>query len=75
MSIIEAKGIIKKYKVGQEIITALNGIDLTIEKGEFLAILGTSGSGKSTLLNMLSGLERPTKGDIVINGVRINKVN
>lgn len=75
MAIIEAKGIVKKYKVGQEIITALDGIDLTIEKGEFLAILGTSGCGKSTLLNMLSGLERPTKGDIVINGVRINKVS
>ena len=75
MVIIEAQGVIKKYKVGQEIITALAGIDLEIEQGEFLAILGTSGSGKSTLLNMLSGLERPTKGDIVVNGVRINKVS
>ena len=75
MAIIEARGVIKKYKVGQEIITALNGIDLEIMQGEFLAILGTSGCGKSTLLNMLSGLERPTKGDVVVNGVRINKVS
>ena len=75
MAIIEARGVIKKYKIGQEIITALNGIDLEIMQGEFLAILGTSGCGKSTLLNMLSGLERPTKGDVIVNGVRINKVN
>ncbi len=75
MALIEAKDVVKKYKVGSEIITALNGINLSIEKGEFVAILGTSGCGKSTLLNMLSGLERPTKGDIIVNGVRINKVN
>ena len=75
MAIIEAKDVVKKYKVGQEIITALDGINLEIMQGEFLAILGTSGSGKSTLLNMLSGLERPTKGDIIVGGVRINKVS
>lgn len=75
MALIEAKDVIKKYKVGTEIITALNGVNLSIDKGEFVAILGTSGCGKSTLLNMLSGLERPTKGDIIVNGVRINKVN
>ena len=75
LALIEAKDVVKKYKVGSEIITALNGINLSIEKGEFVAILGTSGCGKSTLLNMLSGLERPTKGDIIVNGVRINKVN
>lgn len=75
MAIIEAIGVVKKYKIGQEIITALDGIDLEIMQGEFLAILGTSGCGKSTLLNMLSGLERPTKGDIIVNGVRVNKVS
>ncbi len=75
MALIEAKDVVKKYKVGSEIITALNGINLSIEKGEFVAILGTSGCGKSTLLNMLSGLERPTKGDVIVNGVRINKVS
>lgn len=72
--IIEVKGLVKKYRVGSEIITALDGVDLQIEKGEFLAIVGTSGSGKSTLLNMMSGLERPTKGEIWINNVLINKV-
>lgn len=72
--IIEVKNLVKKYRVGTEIITALNGVDLQIEKGEFIAIVGTSGSGKSTLLNMMSGLERPTKGEIWINNILINKV-
>lgn len=72
--IIEVKNLTKKYRVGSEIINALNGVDLQIEQGEFLAIVGTSGSGKSTLLHMMSGLERPTKGEILINGVLINKV-
>lgn len=75
MALIEAINVVKRYKVGSEIITALDGINLSIERGEFVAILGTSGCGKSTLLNMLSGLERPTKGDVIINGVKINKVN
>ncbi|MGI6226131.1 MAG: ABC transporter ATP-binding protein [Peptococcales bacterium] len=74
MPIIEVRNLVKKYRVGSEIITALNGVNLEIEKGEFLAIVGTSGSGKSTLLNMMSGLERPTKGEILINKVLINKV-
>lgn len=73
-AIIEVKSLIKKYRVGSEIITALNGVNLEIEKGEFIAIVGTSGSGKSTLLNMMSGLERPTKGEILINNLLINKV-
>ena len=75
VALIEARNVTKKYKVGTEIITALDDVTLSIEQGEFIAILGTSGCGKSTLLNMLSGLERPTKGDIIVNGVRINKVN
>ncbi|MFZ7102213.1 MAG: ABC transporter ATP-binding protein [Peptococcaceae bacterium] len=73
-AIIEAKTLIKKYRIGTEIITALNSVNLQIEKGDFVAIVGTSGSGKSTLLNMMSGLERPTKGEIWINNILINKV-
>lgn len=72
--VIEAKTLFKKYRVGNEIITAVDGINLQIAKGEFLAILGTSGSGKSTLLNMMSGLERPTKGEIWVGGTLMNKV-
>ena len=74
-TMIAAKNVVKKYKVGSEIITALNGVDIEIAKGEFVAILGTSGSGKSTLLNMLAGLERPTKGEIYVNGVLLNQIS
>ncbi|MDD3416354.1 MAG: ABC transporter ATP-binding protein [Clostridia bacterium] len=68
---IEVKGLYKYYKVGNEIIKALDGIDFEIMEGEFCAIVGTSGSGKSTLLNMLAGLEPPTKGEIIINSIHI----
>lgn len=61
--------------MGKEIVTALKGVNLTIQKGEFCCILGTSGSGKSTLLNMMAGLEKPTKGEIIIKGNHIEKMN
>lgn len=67
-SIMQVNNLIKKYRIGQEIITALDGVDLKVKEGEFLCILGTSGSGKSTLLHLMAGLERPTKGEIMING-------
>lgn len=67
-SIMQVKSLIKKYRIGQEIITALDNVDLQVREGEFLCILGTSGSGKSTLLHLMAGLERPTKGEIMING-------
>lgn len=69
--VIRVKNLYKLYKVGDEIVHALDGVDFTVQKGEFCAIVGTSGSGKSTLLNMLAGLERPTKGSIVIGGQQI----
>lgn len=62
MSLIEVRDLKKYYKLGGTIIKALDGTNIDIEKGEFIALLGTSGSGKSTLLNSLAGLERPTKG-------------
>ena len=58
----------KIYRIGDNRVRALNGVSFSINKGEFCAIVGTSGSGKSTLLNMLAGLEKPTKGEIVISG-------
>lgn len=73
--IIEIKNITKIYKVGSERITALDGVDLTINKGEFCCLLGTSGSGKSTLLNVMAGIEKLTSGDIVIRGKKINKMS
>lgn len=68
MSFIEVTGLRKVYRLGQEKVYALKKIDFCVERGEICCILGTSGSGKSTLLNMLAGLEKPTRGSIVING-------
>jgi ABC transporter related protein len=73
--IIEVKGLYKYYKAGNEYVHALDGVDFTIKRGEFCAIIGPSGSGKSTLLNMLAGLEKPTKGEIIIAGKHIEKLS
>lgn len=75
VSVISVKNLYKIYKVGDSKVRALDGVSFTIEKGEFCAIVGTSGSGKSTLLNMLAGLEKPTKGQIVIAGEHMEKKN
>ncbi len=72
---IQVRNLYKVYRVGETKVYALNGVDFTMYKGEFCAIVGTSGSGKSTLLNMLAGLEKPTKGEIVIAGKHIEKLN
>ena len=73
--IIEVKNLYKIYKVGNSKVRALNGVDFKVYEGEFCAIVGTSGSGKSTLLNMLAGLEKPTKGEVIIAGSHIEKMN
>ena len=66
--VIQVKNLYKLYRVGDSYVKALNGVNLEIYKGEFCSIVGTSGSGKSTLLNMLAGLEKPTRGEIIIAG-------
>lgn len=66
--VIQVKNLYKIYRVGDEKVRALNGVSFTINRGDFCSIVGTSGSGKSTLLNMLAGLEKPTKGEIIIAG-------
>lgn len=71
---IRVRNLYKIYRVGETRVRALNGVDFDLYKGEFVAIVGTSGSGKSTLLNMLAGLEKPTKGEIVIGKVHIEKL-
>lgn len=73
--VIEVRNLYKLYRVGDEVVRALNGVDFDIFRGEFCAIVGTSGSGKSTLLNMLAGLEKPTKGQVVIGGEHIENLN
>ena len=74
-NVITGKKIYKVYKLGDERVFALNGVSLEVKKGEFVAIVGTSGSGKSTLLNMLAGLDRPTKGEIIIAGRHIERMS
>ncbi|MCK5807210.1 MAG: ABC transporter ATP-binding protein [Mycoplasmataceae bacterium] len=69
--LIDVKGLRKAYTGKSIIFDALKNVDLTIKKGEFVVILGPSGSGKSTLLNMISGLDRPTSGEIIVDGVNI----
>jgi len=72
-AILTARDVIKIYNKNQ--VAGLNKVSLDIESGEFIGIMGVSGSGKTTLLNILSTIDRPTSGDIVINGVNINKLN
>ena len=71
MVILQAKNLRKVYGSGEAEVAALDGVNLSVEKGEFLAIVGTSGSGKSTLLNLLGGLDVPTSGSVVMDGKQL----
>lgn len=73
-AMIECRGITKNYRKGNNTITPLEALDLTVRKGEFLALMGPSGSGKTTLLNLLSGIDSPSSGSLVIAGVDIAKL-
>lgn len=73
-NIIELKGLQKDYQVGDEKVRALRGINLTISKGEFVAIMGASGSGKSTLLNILGCLDKPSEGDYWLDGINVRSM-
>ncbi len=68
MGILQAVGLKKIYGSGENAVRALDGVDLAVEKGEFVAVVGTSGSGKSTLLHILGGLDRPTAGNVTVDG-------
>lgn len=74
MDILETKDLKKYYKMGENVVKALDGVNLTVKSGEFLAVVGTSGSGKSTLLHMLGGLDTPTSGSVVIDQKEISQM-
>lgn len=72
--VIRTKGLTRSFSMGQTIVRALRGIDLTIERGEYVAIMGPSGSGKSTLMNLIGCLDTPTEGDYELNGTSVAKL-
>jgi len=74
LPLISCRGLTKIYVMGQSEVRALDGIDLDIYEGEFVAIIGSSGSGKSTLMNMLGALDQPSSGSVMINGENIGKM-
>jgi putative ABC transport system ATP-binding protein len=75
MSIIETHDLWKTYVMGSEEIHALRGVDLSIERGEYVAIMGPSGSGKSTLMNLIGCLDTPSKGSYLLNGKQVSEMN
>lgn len=71
MALIECRALTKQYRKGDNVITPLESLDLGIDRGEFLALMGPSGSGKTTLLNLIAGIDRPTSGSILVDGLDI----
>ena len=75
MSILSTSHLVKQYGEKENLVKALNDVSISIEEGEFVAIIGTSGSGKSTLLNMLGGLDRPTSGSVQVDSVTLDSMS
>lgn len=75
MAILQVKDLTKTYGKGDTIVTALGGVSFSVNKGEFVAIVGTSGSGKSTLMHLIGGVDRPTSGSVIVDGNEIYKSN
>ena len=75
MALIEIKNVTKQYHKGNETITPLDAVSLSIEEGEFLSLMGTSGTGKSTLLNLVASIDRPDSGSIIIDGIDITRLS
>src|SRR5678815_4844758 len=75
MPLIETRELWKTYQMGTEAVHALSGVSITIERGEYVAIMGPSGSGKSTLMNLIGCLDTPTKGTYLLNGKQASEMN
>jgi putative ABC transport system ATP-binding protein len=73
--IVEIKDVVKSFKVGEGEVTILKGISFDVKKGEFVSIVGPSGNGKSTLLNMITGIDRPSSGEIIVTGREVHKMS
>jgi putative ABC transport system ATP-binding protein len=74
-AVVQLNNIVKSFPVGKEEITILKGIDLTVEAGEFVTIVGPSGNGKSTLLNMITGIDRPNSGEVIVTGAPVHEMS
>lgn len=75
MEILSAKDLCKSYGSGENSVQALNHVSISVENGEFVAVIGTSGSGKSTILNLLGGLDTPTSGEVLVSGKKLFQMN
>jgi putative ABC transport system ATP-binding protein len=73
--VVQVAGLAREYRHGKFPVTALNGVDLTVSKGEVVGIVGPSGSGKTTLLNLIGGLDRPTRGSVAVDGVDLGRLD
>jgi putative ABC transport system ATP-binding protein len=75
MALVEVRGVTKTYRKGEHAITPLREVSLEVQRGDFLSLMGSSGSGKSTLLNLIAGIDRPSAGQVVVNGHDITKLS
>jgi putative ABC transport system ATP-binding protein len=75
MSLVEVVDVTKEYASGEETIRPLDGVSLSVDKGDFVSLMGASGSGKSTLLNLIAGIDRVTSGEVIVDGVDITKLS